>query len=51
MREKFTISTTQIYMEETARGCSQEGLNRVQLSPGRTGLAAKYGLKLVSVDQ
>ena len=51
MREKFTIPAPQIYMEETARGCSQEGLNRVQLSPGRTGLAAKYGLKLVSADQ
>jgi len=37
-----------IYMEETARGCSQEGLGRVLLNPGRTGLAAKYGLKLVA---
>ena len=35
-------------MEETARGCSQEGLGRVLLNPGRTGLAAKYGLKLVA---
>ena len=38
----------QIYMEETARGCSQENLGRVQLNPGRTGLASKYGLKLVA---
>ena len=51
MRKMFIMFAPQIYMEETARGCSQEGLNRVQLSPGRTGLAAKYGLKLVSVDQ
>ena len=51
MRKKFIKFAPQIYMEETARGCSHEGLNRVQLSPGRTGLAAKYGLKLVSVDQ
>ena len=35
-------------MEETARGCSQEGLGRVLLNPGNTGLAAKYGLKLVA---
>ena len=35
-------------MEETARGCSQESLSRVQLNPGRTGLASKYGLKLVA---
>lgn len=35
-------------MEETARGCSQESLARVQLNPARTGLASKYGLKLVA---
>ena len=47
----FNISLSmslQIYMEETARGCSQENLGRVQLNPGRTGLASKYGLKLVA---
>ena len=35
-------------MEETARGCSQESLARVQLNPATTGLASKYGLELVA---
>ena len=35
-------------MEETARGCSQENLARVQLNPATTGLASKYGLELVA---